>query len=361
MPTPQSSQPLPITLLLLVDSRFRGDKLRGNDVLESLKCARSPDALLFRRSRAPSGSCRGRSHTPRDRWPRGWPPPSASDPPRPRCALLLFPRAYLQAQRCSGRAAAQPLPRHPRTGPRRGLRQRTRLRACDGDISCGLFSPGKYKGRLFRSQRHFLAATANRPSGRIRSMRFTKMQGCGNDFLIFDPGDVEGMDLHDLATKACDRHFGVGADGILIPAPSGTADLEMVYLNSDGSTSEMCGNGLRCLARYAKDRGIVEGEAMSIATGAGVKEVVLFEDGSSRVDMGTPRFGTEIGVSGFRLLRVSMGNPHAVAFLESEAAVEVLDLPSVGPPIEEDPTFPDKTNVEFAFARDDRDVRMRVW
>ena len=76
-------------------------------------------------------------------------------------------------------------------------------------------------------------------------MRFTKMQGCGNDFLIFDPGEVEGMDLHDLATKACDRHFGVGADGILIPASSGTADLEMVYLNSDGSYSEMCGNGLR--------------------------------------------------------------------------------------------------------------------
>jgi diaminopimelate epimerase len=192
-------------------------------------------------------------------------------------------------------------------------------------------------------------------------MQFTKMEGCGNDFLVFDPSEVEGIDLPALARKACDRHFGVGADGILVPALSEAADLEMVYLNSDGSPSEMCGNGLRCLARYAKDRGLVEGEAMTIATGAGVKKILLFDDGSSRVDMGAPRFDTRVEVGGFRLLRVSMGNPHAVAFLESEAALKTLDLPTLGPPIEEDPTFPEKTNVEFAFARGDRDVRMRVW
>jgi len=192
-------------------------------------------------------------------------------------------------------------------------------------------------------------------------MRFTKMQGCGNDFLIFDPGEVEGTNLPDLALRACDRHFGVGADGILIPAPSSDADLEMVYLNSDGSPSEMCGNGLRCLARYAKDRGMVEGEAMTITTGAGVKKVLLLDDGSSQVNMGAPRFDTEVGVGGFRFLRVSMGNPHAVAFLESEAAVKALDLPTIGPPIEEDPIFPEKTNVEFGFARGGHDVRMRIW
>jgi diaminopimelate epimerase len=192
-------------------------------------------------------------------------------------------------------------------------------------------------------------------------MHFTKMEGCGNDFLVFDPSEVGRTNLPELARKVCDRHFGVGADGILIPAPSESADLEMVYLNSDGSPSEMCGNGLRCLARYAKDRGLVEGEAMTIATGAGVKKILLFDDGSSRVDMGAPRFDTRVEVGGFRLLRVSMGNPHAVAFLESEAALETLDLPTLGPPIEEDPTFPEKTNVEFAFARGDRDVRMRVW
>ena len=192
-------------------------------------------------------------------------------------------------------------------------------------------------------------------------MRFTKMQGCGNDFLIFDSGEVDGVELPDLALWACDRHFGVGADGILIPSPSETADLKMVYLNSDGSRSEMCGNGLRCLARYARDRGMIEGEALTVATGAGVKKVILFEEGSSRVDMGAPGFDTEVEVGAFRFLRVSMGNPHAVTFLESEAAVEALDLGEVGPPIEEDPTFPDKTNVEFAFARGGHDVRMRIW
>ena len=187
------------------------------------------------------------------------------------------------------------------------------------------------------------------------------MQGCGNDFLIFDPGEVDGVDLPDLAISACERHFGVGADGILVPAPSETADLEMVYLNSDGSRSEMCGNGLRCLARYARDRGMVEGEALTVATGAGIRKVLLFEDGSSRVDMGAPGFDSEVEVGGFRFLRVSMGNPHAVAFLESEAAVEALDLGAVGPPIEEDPTFPNKTNVEFGFAIGRHEVRMRIW
>jgi diaminopimelate epimerase len=192
-------------------------------------------------------------------------------------------------------------------------------------------------------------------------MRFTKMQGCGNDFLIFDPGEVERANLPDLARNACDRHFGVGADGILIPAPSRDADLEMVYLNSDGSPSEMCGNGLRCLARYAKDRGMVEGEALTIATGAGVKKVLLFDDGTSRVNMEPPHFDTEVVVNGFHFLRVSMGNPHAVAFLEDETAVEMLDLPTLGPPIEVNPIFPEKTNVEFGFARNEHDVRMRIW
>jgi diaminopimelate epimerase len=192
-------------------------------------------------------------------------------------------------------------------------------------------------------------------------MRFAKMQGCGNDFLVFDPDEVEGVDLANLARRACDRHFGVGADGILVPAPSETADIKMVYLNSDGSSSEMCGNGLRCLARYAKDRGMVDGEAITVATGAGVKKVILFEDGSSRIDMGAPRFDSEVEVGGFRFLRVSMGNPHAVAFLGSEAEVEALDLPDVGPSIEEDPTFPHKTNVEFGFTRGEEEIRMRIW
>ena len=95
-------------------------------------------------------------------------------------------------------------------------------------------------------------------------MHFTKMHGVGNDFIILDPGEVKSTDLPDLARRVCDRHFGVGADGLLVPAPSEVADLKMVYLNSDGSPSEMCGNGLRCLARYARDFEIVDGDSLTI-------------------------------------------------------------------------------------------------
>ena len=192
-------------------------------------------------------------------------------------------------------------------------------------------------------------------------MRFTKMQGVGNDFIIFEAGEVAGVNLPELARRACDRHFGVGADGILVPASSGVADLEMVYFNSDGSPSEMCGNGLRCLARYARDRGLIEDDALTVETGAGVKKVLLLGDGSSRVDMGPPEFGAEDELHGFAFLRVSMGNPHAVAFVGSEREVEELELREIGPPVENDPAFPERTNVEFVFVRGDHDVRMRIW
>jgi diaminopimelate epimerase len=192
-------------------------------------------------------------------------------------------------------------------------------------------------------------------------MRFTKMHGVGNDFIVFDPGEVAGLDLPDLARKACDRHFGVGADGVLVPEPSEAADLRMVYFNADGSPSEMCGNGLRCLARYAKDRGLVEGDALTVQTGAGVKKVVLLGGGSSRVDMGPPAFDSEVELHGFHFLRVSMGNPHAVALLGSEEEVGALDLREVGPPVENDPLFPQRTNVEFVHVREEHEVMMRVW
>ncbi len=192
-------------------------------------------------------------------------------------------------------------------------------------------------------------------------MHFTKMHGAGNDFIVIDPGEVEGANLPDLARSVCDRHFGVGADGILVPASSEVADLTMVYLNSDGSPSAMCGNGLRCLARYARDYELVEDDALTVQTGAGVKKVLLYGDGSSRVDMGVPGLAPEAKLQGFTFLRVSMGNPHAVAFLGSEAEVEALDLKAVGPPVENDPLFPEKTNVEFAYARGRHEVRMRIW
>ncbi|CAN5619822.1 diaminopimelate epimerase [soil metagenome] len=187
------------------------------------------------------------------------------------------------------------------------------------------------------------------------------MHGVGNDFLVFDREEVDNVDLPRLARLACDRHFGVGADGILIPQTSKTADLEMVYLNSDGSASEMCGNGIRCLARYARDHDLVSGETLTVETGAGVKEILLHEDGSSRVDIGTPVFNAGVRIGSFNFLRVSVGNPHAVAFLESVEEVEELALREVGPTVEKNAIFPSGTNVEFVFVSGTNELRMRIW
>lgn len=187
------------------------------------------------------------------------------------------------------------------------------------------------------------------------------MHGVGNDFLVFDRAEVLEVDLSRLARWACDRHFGIGADGILVPLPSVAADLKMAYLNSDGSVAEMCGNGIRCLARYARDHKLVKGDHLKIETGAGIKEISLYEDGSSRVDIGTPVFDSGVRLEGFNFLRVSVGNPHAVAFLESEEEVEALDLPAVGPLVERSSIFPGGTNVEFVFVRGGHDLRMRIW
>ncbi len=187
------------------------------------------------------------------------------------------------------------------------------------------------------------------------------MHGVGNDFLVFDRGEVADANLPRLARLACDRHFGVGADGILVPQPSEGADLKMVYLNSDGSVAEMCGNGIRCLARYARDHELVGGESFTIETGAGTKEILLHEDGSSRVDIGTPVFNSGVRIEGFNFLRVSMGNPHAVAFLESGEEVEDLELRGIGAKIGHNPVFPDASNVEFVFVRGNNDLRMRIW
>lgn len=192
-------------------------------------------------------------------------------------------------------------------------------------------------------------------------MKFTKMHGVGNDFLIFDRGEVLEVELSRLARLACDRHFGVGADGILIPQISTTADFRMVYLNSDGSASEMCGNGIRCLARYARDRRLVSGESFTIETEAGVKKILLHEDGSSRVNVGTPVFSAGVRLGGFNFLRVSVGNPHAVTFLATEEEVNELELREIGQQVEKNPIFPNGSNVEFVFVRGSNDLRMRIW
>ncbi len=188
------------------------------------------------------------------------------------------------------------------------------------------------------------------------------MHGCGNDFIILEYGEVEGRDLSGVARRVCDRHFGVGADGILVAAPSEAADIRMIYFNSDGSTSEMCGNGVRCLARYARDTGLVHTNELSIETGAGIKSVALDDGGSSRVDMGPPAFEGEAVSGPHTFLRVSMGNPHAVAFLENKPEIETLNLGLIGPRVERDrENFPGGTNAEFVHIRGRHDIRMRIW
>lgn len=195
----------------------------------------------------------------------------------------------------------------------------------------------------------------------MAQMRFTKMHGCGNDFLVFDFDDVDGLDLPELARRSCDRHFGVGADGILVPETSKVADLRMIYLNADGSRAEMCGNGLRCLVRYVRDRGIISSDELTVETGSGVRRVWISDDGSSRVEMGPPEVGGVVSLHGYEFLKVSMGNPHAVAVLSGLQDVEGLNLAGIGPLVERDAAFPEGTNVEFLHGDGGGGVRMRIW
>lgn len=209
---------------------------------------------------------------------------------------------------------------------------------------------------------------------------FTKWQGCGNDFVLFDCLQEDIQDYAALARKVCDRHYGVGADGILIVLPSDKADFRMRIFNTDGSEAEMCGNGIRCFARYLYDFGLTEKTSFTVETGAGilVPEIVL-ADGQVKgvkVDMGEPHlFGEEIPVVGFdgqkvidrsmsvagkeyKFTAVSMGNPHCVIFVDDAENFPIYEL---GHKFETHELFPRKTNTEFVEVRDRRHVRMRVW
>ena len=211
-------------------------------------------------------------------------------------------------------------------------------------------------------------------------MHFTKWQGCGNDFVLVDCRKNRIEDYADFARKACDRHYGIGADGVLVLLPSGQADFCMRIFNTDGSEAEMCGNGIRCFARYLYDSGIAGKEEFTVETGAGilVPRIVL-EDGKAtavRVDMGKPVLaGDDIPVTGFgrgqvvsepievagktyAMTCVSMGNPHCVLFVEDIAA---CGIESLGAQFESHERFPRKTNTEFVEVRDRSHMRMRVW
>lgn len=200
-------------------------------------------------------------------------------------------------------------------------------------------------------------------------MRFTKMHGLGNDYVFLD-GFLDPLpdDLPAVARAVSDRHFGIGGDGLITFEPSEIADVRMRILNADGSEAEMCGNGLRCVAKALYERGHARRERIRVETGRGPLDVEnLVENGrvvAVRVDMGAPDFEPDvrtIDVNGERVdLRVvSMGNPHAVVLVDDPTDELVL---GIGPRIEVHPAFPTRTNVEFVRVDGDGEsLTVRVW
>ena len=204
----------------------------------------------------------------------------------------------------------------------------------------------------------------------MKKIPFVKMQGAGNDYIYIDcfatPIDYLG-DIHELARRMSDRHFGVGGDGIVLIMPSDNGcDVRMRMFNSDGSEAEMCGNASRCVAKYAYEHSIVKSTDFTLQTKAGIKTIHVNTDSfnivkSATVDMGEPAVlpsGATIP-GGFKYTSVSMGNPHCVIFVDdiTDALVH-----TEGPKIENCiEAFPNKTNVEFAHVINQNEIRMRVW
>ena len=209
-------------------------------------------------------------------------------------------------------------------------------------------------------------------------MRFTKMQGCGNDYVYVDCfAQKLPANAPTLSQQISNRNFGVGSDGLILIARSEKADARMIMFNADGSESEMCGNGIRCVAKYIYDHGIAKKPTLTIETGRGVLtlevEVHAGKVRQVRVDMGEPILQAskipttlpgdppiDAPLPGYdlKVTCVSMGNPHCVAFVDEITKHHVHDL---GPAIEKDPAFPRKTNVEFVKVNRPSDVNFRVW
>ena len=209
-------------------------------------------------------------------------------------------------------------------------------------------------------------------------MKFTKMQGCGNDYVYVNCFSEAVANPPELARRIADRHYGVGGDGLILIEPSKGADAAMRMFNQDGSEGGMCGNGIRCVAKYIFDHGIIPSSRREavINTRSGARRIELFvEDGKVReatVDMGKPLLAGElpepITVRGMELsfIGVDVGNPHAVYFLEDNPAlgavhVADLDLEALGQNFETHPRFPDRVNSEFIEVLSPTEVRFRVW
>ena len=210
-------------------------------------------------------------------------------------------------------------------------------------------------------------------------MKFTKMHGCGNDYIYVNCFEETVENPEKAAVYVSDRHFGIGSDGLILICPSENADFQMKMYNADGSEGAMCGNGVRCIAKYVYDHHLTEKKEISIETKGGIKYLDLTVEGGKvtlvKVNMGAPVLAPEkipiktdgencinepISVDGkeYRITAVSMGNPHAVTFVED---TESLPLLEIGPKFEHHEVFPDRVNTEFVQVLNRKEVNMRVW
>lgn len=211
-------------------------------------------------------------------------------------------------------------------------------------------------------------------------MKFDKYQAAGNDFIVINGLERSGLDYNNLALKICDRHFGIGADGILVCEASDLGDIRMLYYNSDGSQGEMCGNGIRCFAKYIYDHDIVKKDNISIETLAGIKYVYIEVDKrgeaeSIKVDMGYPLFESSkipfalergevlkeeicIGGESYSFSAVNTGVPHLVIFVDD---IDNYDIDSLGKKLESHSLFPQKTNVNFVEIIDRKNINIYTW
>lgn len=210
-------------------------------------------------------------------------------------------------------------------------------------------------------------------------MKFTKMQGLGNDYVYVNCVEQKLENASEVAKKISDRHYGIGSDGLILINSSDVADFEMEMYNADGSRGEMCGNGIRCVGKYVYDYGLTKKTHVTIETLAGIKYLdLLVEDGKVKqvkVNMGSPLLKPEeipvvyegervvdapilVGDEEYCMTSVGMGNPHTVVFIED---LEQLDIETIGPKFEHHPCFPNRVNTEFVTVLDRTHAQMRVW
>ena len=210
-------------------------------------------------------------------------------------------------------------------------------------------------------------------------MKFTKMHGCGNDYVYVNCFEEEISDRPEFSKLVSNRNFGVGSDGLICICPSETADFKMDMYNADGSNAQMCGNGIRCVGKFVFEKGLTDKTKLKIETGGGVKTLDLnVENGivkSARVDMGSPELRPQyipiaehgksfinrpviVGKEEYFVTALSVGNPHAVVFVKD---VDALDLKTIGPKFENHPLFPERVNTEFVELIDRNTIKMRVW